>query len=179
MSDFFRYLPLSQRDTDDAPATTDRRDELAAVVATMLELHRRDPAFDLDRSLRRTRLEALWQQCDGDKQRLGERVLERKRSIRDLASVVAGAWREADRVGQSLAVDPMTAGAIALYASGTASFERRAVIAGHTVRASDAPWEFGNGPVLEGTAGQIAAFLLGVSEQPPRPPEPTPAPTAN
>ncbi len=41
---------------------------------------------------------------------------------------------------------------------------------GHTVRATDADWAFGTGPVLEGTGRAIAAFLLGVTDTPPRPP---------
>ena len=44
------------------------------------------------------------------------------------------------------------------------------VVAGHTIRATDADWAFGNGPVLEGTSLQIVGFLLGVTDDPPRPP---------
>lgn len=71
----------------------------------------------------------------------------------------------------------MTAGAVALYAQGAGPFERRAVVAGHTIRATDADWAFGNGPVLEGTSLQIVGFLLGVTDDPPRPPHTGSSPT--
>ncbi len=171
MSDFLRYLPLSQHDGSDATVSSDRREQLAVVVESMLELSERSSAFDLDRSLRQTRLSGLWREAGGDGQRLLDLVRDHRRSVRDLASVVTGALSEASRAGEALSLDTTTAGVVALYASGAGAFERRAVISGHTVRATDATWEFGSGPVLEAPATHIAAFLLGVSEDPPRPPE--------
>jgi len=103
-------------------------------------------------------------------------VLTQRRSIRVLSKALAAALRIAADLGTDLEVDPMTAGAVALYAHGAGPFERRAVVAGHTVRATDAEWAFGNGPVLEGTAVQIAGFLLGVTDDPPRPPDPASEP---
>jgi hypothetical protein len=38
------------------------------------------------------------------------------------------------------------------------------------VRAADGEWAFGTGAVLEAPGTAIAAFLLGVSDDPPRPP---------
>ncbi len=66
-------------------------------------------------------------------------------------------------------VDPLTSGAVALYAATSGPFDRRAVLKGHTVRATDSDWSFGSGPVLEGPSLSIAAFVLGVSDHPPGP----------
>ncbi|SFI22819.1 MULTISPECIES: hypothetical protein [Microbacterium] len=49
-----------------------------------------------------------------------------------------------------------------------APFERRAVLAGSTVHATDADWSFGHGPVREGTAREILAFVLALSDDAPR-----------
>ncbi|MCR2825644.1 hypothetical protein [Microbacterium sp. zg.Y909] len=63
---------------------------------------------------------------------------------------------------------PAVTGAVALSASTTAPFARRAAIAGHTVQAVDHGWRFGRGPLLTGSAVQIVSFLLGVTDEPPR-----------
>ena len=52
----------------------------------------------------------------------------------------------------------------------SAPLERRAVVAGHAIRATDADWEFGRGPVLEGTQLEIVRFLLGLSDVAPHRP---------
>ena len=56
-----------------------------------------------------------------------------------------------------------------LWGATSGPFDRRVVLSGHTIRATDADWEFGHGPVLAGTALEIAAFVLGVSDVPPQP----------
>jgi hypothetical protein len=94
----------------------------------------------------------------------------RRRSIRSLSAAVRALLILARELRRDPRLDPLIAGAAALYAAGSAPADRRAVIRGHTVRATDAEWAFGQGPVLEGTATAIAAFLLGVSDDPPRPP---------
>ena len=94
----------------------------------------------------------------------------KKNLLRLFSNHIETVPQSADTLGAELDVDPMTAGAVALYAQGAGPFERRAVVAGHTIRATDADWAFGNGPVLEGTSLQIVGFLLGVTDDPPRPP---------
>ena len=76
----------------------------------------------------------------------------------------------ADAVGQPPRVPDLTLGAAALYLATTAPLERRAVVAGHALRATDADWEFGRGPVLEGTALEIVRFLSGLSDVAPQRP---------
>ena len=63
----------------------------------------------------------------------------------------------------------LTLGVVALYMATSAPLERRAVVAGHAIRATDADWQFGRGPVLEGTAMAIVRFLVGLSDVPPQP----------
>lgn len=58
-------------------------------------------------------------------------------------------------------VEPVTSGAVALARAVSAPLPIRAVIADRTLRASDAEWEFGRGPVLEGTARELVLFLYG------------------
>ena len=75
-----------------------------------------------------------------------------------------------DHLGVEPRVDGTTLGIVSLYGATSAPLERRAVVGGHALRATDAGWEFGRGPVLEGTALEIARFVLGVSDIPPKPP---------
>ena len=77
-------------------------------------------------------------------------------------------------LGDALGLEPrlsaVTLGAVALYGTSSATFDRRAVVRGHTLRATDAEWSLGHGPVLQGTAMGIVRFLLGLSDEAPRPP---------
>ena len=43
------------------------------------------------------------------------------------------------------------------------------MISGHALRATDADWQFGRGPVLEATASELLEFLGGRSLIAPRP----------
>lgn len=94
----------------------------------------------------------------------------RRRNTRALASGARALLLLARDLDADPALDPVTAGTVALYLATSGPFDRRAVVKGHTVRATDADWSFGNGPTLEGTATGIAAFLTGASDDPPRPP---------
>lgn len=75
------------------------------------------------------------------------------------------------RIGATPAVPPRAAGAVALGRAASAPTEIRAVIAGHSLRATDADWSFGRGPVLEDTAAALLDFLGGRSLRAPRPPD--------
>ena len=93
----------------------------------------------------------------------------RKRGIRPLVHTARALFRLAGALESAPVVDPEVCGAIVLWGATSGPFDRRAVLSGHTIRASDADWAFGRGPVLEGTALAIAAFVLGASDTPPQP----------
>ncbi len=174
--DFARYLPLSQRRPgDEAGVTGDRRAEVAAVVR---EAHRlivssghgdsealaRRFALDAglpEKELVPTALEGLQTAAEvieaGDRQKIA--ALDR---------AVRGVLVLSDAVEDPARVAPLTLGAVAMHASATAPFDRRAAISGHTVVAVDGDWRLGQGPELHGTAEGIVRFLLGLSDVPPR-----------
>ncbi|WP_139230936.1 hypothetical protein [Microbacterium sp. cf046] len=85
----------------------------------------------------------------------------------------------ADRLGEAPRLADLTLGAVALYMATSAPLERRAVVAGHAIRATDADWEFGRGPVLEGPQLEIVRFLLGLSDLAPGPARGEARPTAD
>lgn len=163
MSDVARFLPLSHRSPDDV-ATPDRR----AQIATLLALAA--PVLDAaSGERRRAFLEEAGLSHDDDRASLGELADEiakgRRRSIRELTAV-ARAYLGLPDDRPPLPFD--IAGAVALAASTKAPFARRAAIAGHTVRATDAGWTFGRGPEISASADEIVAFLTGVSDTAPR-----------
>lgn len=175
VADFLRFLPLSGRSRqDEGLVSSDRRPELDALLSSLealTDVPATWAAFATDAGLA-----GLWRESEGTVAGFRAAVLQQRRGIRVLSRALAAALRVSADLGLDLVVDPMTAGAVALYAQGAGPFERRAVVAGHTIRATDADWAFGNGPVLEGTALQIAGFLLGVTDDPPRPPAAAPEP---
>jgi hypothetical protein len=180
MTDFSRFLPLSRRlQGDEQGVSSDRRAALADVVDHAAKLVATDgqgravfaEAFVDDAGLREdydafdTEMPSAALVSVASAIRSG-----RRRRIRAL---VAGA-RALLLLGRDLEVAvelaPATAGAVALYLAGSGPFDRRAVIKGHQIRATDAEWSFGSGPTLEATATGVAAFLLGISDDPPHPP---------
>jgi hypothetical protein len=184
MPDFARHLPLSQRTGhDESGVSSDRRDALAQVVEQAAALivptgPDRDGLADafVDEAGLRSEFDRLAAEHADPLARLTALALTvragRRRSIRALASAARALLVLARDLHVEVALDPLTAGSAALHASGTAPLERRAAVRGHTVRASDAGWAFGAGPVLTASATSIAAFLLGVSDDPPRPVSP-------
>ena len=66
-------------------------------------------------------------------------------------------------------LDPTTSGAVALARAVAAPTPIRAVIAGHSLHATDAGWTFGHGPELQATAVDLLTFLAGRSLQAPSP----------
>lgn len=175
MADFLRFLPLSGRSRqDEGLVSSDRRPELDALLSsleTLTDVPATWAAFATDAGLA-----GPWRASDRTVAGFRTAVLAQRRGIRVLSRALAAALRITADLGLDLVVDPMTAGAVALHAQGAGPFERRAVVAGHTIRATDADWAFGSGPVLEGTAQKIAGFLLGVTDDPPRPPAAAPGP---
>lgn len=79
------------------------------------------------------------------------------------------------RLGMPPQLPERAGGAVALGRAAAAPTEIRAVISGYALRATDAGWEFGRGPVLEATAAELLEFLGGRSlVAPHRAPHPTP-----
>ncbi|GAA1697855.1 hypothetical protein GCM10009808_14130 [Microbacterium sediminicola] len=173
MSDFWRWMPLSQRTPQDESAVTDdRRAALDEVLGAVLDLPLpgQSATERMSAVAHSAGLARIWSAAGGDVDRFRALLRARRCSIRTLSRAVAAALRLAREAARALPLDPMVAGAVALYAQAAGPFERRAVVRGHTVRATDADWAFGTGPVLEGPAVEVASFLLGVGDEPPQPP---------
>ncbi len=94
--------------------------------------------------------------------------------VRVLSRAVAAYLTLAREIGAAPTLAPRTTGAVALYLAAKAPTPIRAVIRGHTLRARDADWDFGRGPVLEADAVPMLEFLLGRSDTAPRPAPPSP-----
>ncbi|QLD10710.1 hypothetical protein [Microbacterium oleivorans] len=174
MSDVARFLPLSQRTADGPADILDRRAQLAGIVdlvATALaDTAAPEAEIGVEAFLRDAGLTSAVP--DGGTADLGSLSASLRSGGRRTAKQVVAAARAylrlpvADRPPLPAAI----AGAVAFAASSSATSDRRAAIAGHTVRASDAAWSFGRGPDLIATGDEIVAFLTGVSDQPPRRP---------
>lgn len=167
--DLSRHLPLSNRPRDDESGVTgDERVAVAGLVEKAAELliGRPDAEPLAEQFARETGLEG---RDDPDLGSLADAVRGGRRlRIRRLTTAARALLVLADAVGEDAAIPPDVLGRVSLYASTKASFDRRAVLAGHTVRASDAGWEFGRGPVLEGTALGITRFVLELTDVAPR-----------
>ncbi|SDQ98933.1 hypothetical protein [Microbacterium sp. cf332] len=166
MSDLARFLPLSHRSAgDDAAAPSDRRAQVASVVTLAAAVLTHEPAPATETFLREAGLAGA--DTSGSLSRLAETIATgRRRRIGDLTRVArAYLALPAERRGP---LPFAVAGAVALAASTRAPFARRAAIAGHTVRATDAGWTFGRGPEISASADDIVAFLTGLSDTPPR-----------
>lgn len=183
MADLSRYLPLSNRPRgDESGVTSDRRDAIGDLIdeaARLLEgVAPARAATVVDAFFTGARLRSTPPDTGDLSGRLtaaaaGVRAGQAC-SIRHLGDALRALLLLAREVGRTPDVDPITSGAVALYGATSGPFERRVVLRGHTLRASGGEWEFGHGPVLEGDAIEIAAFVLGVSDVPPQPASQTP-----
>lgn len=176
--DFSRYLPLSRRvEQDESQVSSDRRREVAEVTREAIRLVGALPSGDRDQRARRFLADAGLKSGEHGSHQGADDLdvvvagLEAgpRRSVSQLARCVRATLVLADDAGARATISPMTLGAVALHASARAPFDRRAVIRGHTVVATDAEWRIGRGPGLFGSAEQIVRFLLGLSDQPPKP----------
>ncbi|WP_460772023.1 hypothetical protein [Microbacterium sp. GXF7504] len=166
MADFARFLPLSQRRADDeSEVTADRRAQVAALLDEAARI-----LGDADPGRAAEFLDATGLRQGGDLTAAAAAVRAgRRRSIRDLVRTTRALLVLADGLGTTAQLPPAVSGAVALYQATSGPFDRRTVVRGHTVRASDQDWAFGRGPVLEGSADAVLRFLLALSDDPPRP----------
>jgi len=188
MSDLGRFLPLSNRPRgDESAVSTDRREQIADIVTAAAHvIGQSDPAHAPTFAVAFLATAGLQKDAapsgaplapttdpaapaEGTLATVAESVRAgRRRGARHLVRATRAYLvlaRDADVAPQ---LDPAVTGAVALSASTTAPFARRAAIAGHTVQAVDHGWQFGRGPLLTGTGVQIVSFLLGVTDEPPR-----------
>ena len=187
-----RYLPLSQGDRGrESDVSSDWRDATADVIdraADLLEVADLDaPTGDrlaerFVESVSTRRHPAPGRSTDDDAASASPSAPERLRAfavairlgrparVSLLSRAVAAHLLLAHEIGAEPALPERTSGAVALYLAAKAPTPIRAVISGHTLRASDADWEFGHGPVLEQPAIPMLEFLLGRGLEAPRPP---------
>jgi len=166
MSDLWRNLPLFGREhVDESGVGRGWGDELAAVrvaADAALEAHPdADAAQAFEAALR-----------PGRAPRSGK---PRTVKLAELDRAVYAYLDLTTRLGLPPQLPERAGGAVALGRAAAAPTEIRAVISGHALRATDAGWEFGRGPVLEATAAEMLEFLGGRSLSAPRPaahPEP-------
>lgn len=183
MSDFAHFLPLSnQPRNDESAVSADRRVALATLIddaARILESVPADAAAaPASAFIRVVRRQALRDRAAGTElsSPVGEALAElaqqvragRAQSIKVVSAVTHALLVLGRAVDVAPRIDQLTLGSVALYAASTTSFDRRAVVKGHTIRATDADWRFGHGPVLEATGIEIVRFLLAVSDDAPR-----------
>lgn len=176
--DFARYLPLSRRvEEDESRVSSDRRSEVAEVAREAVRVIRALPDGDRAERARQFFADAGLVRGEDDPHEGADDFdavvagIEAgpRRSVAQLARSVRAALVLADEIGGRAAISPLTLGAVALHAAARTPFDRRAVIRGHTVVATDADWRIGRGPHLRAPAEQIVRFLLGLSDQPPQP----------
>lgn len=159
MADVWRGLPLSWRERVDESGVGGgwgaELDAVRAAAATALAAHP-DAAAAAE-------FEAA---VAVPRPRRGGR--ERRVPLRELDRAVYAYLTLCTRIGVPPQLPERAGGAVALGRAASAPTEIRAVIAGHTLRATDADWSFGRGPVLEDTTPELLAFLAGQSLRAPR-----------
>lgn len=160
MSDVWRNLPLFGREhVDESGVGGGWGDELAAVraaaEAALAERPDAEAAEAFEAALRPARAP-----------RSGK---PRTVKLAELDRAVYAYLDLTTRLGLAPHLPERASGAVALGRAAAAPTEIRAVIAGHALRATDAGWEFGRGPVLEATAVELLEFLGGRSLRAPRP----------
>jgi len=208
MADFLHDLPLSWRPRrDESDVTGDWRDAVAEVIdtaATQLDAAevgdttREWLATDFLRAASSRRLMFADPEADSvaepepdaitgapapspaDRLRAAAVLARNSRAVpvRVLSRSVAAYLTLAREIHATPMLAPRTSGAVALYLAAKAPTPIRAVIGGHSLRARDADWDFGRGPMLEADAVPMLEFLLGRSENAPRPTPPSPPTTS-
>src|SRR5690606_31497175 len=139
MSDLWRNLPLSARERVDESGVGGgwgaELDAVRAAAQAALDAHPDAAAADEFAS-------AVASPRPGRRGRARVGLRELDRAVYAYLALCA-------RIGATPHVPERAAGAVALGRAAAAPTPIRAVIAGHTLRATDAEWSFGRGPVLE------------------------------
>lgn len=171
-----RYLPLSHGErADESGVHSDRRSEYAEVLeqtaivieaAPTVRIDERDLARVAPRGAQPAAEREPAAQLRGFAQIA--RSGPRKIPVRLLSRAVLLYLEVVRQTSFPPTLAPGTSGAVALHLAATAPTEIRAVIRGHALRAPDAGWEFGRGPVLEAPAIEMIEFLGGRSLTAPR-----------
>jgi uncharacterized protein (TIGR03083 family) len=81
--------------------------------------------------------------------------------IGELTEAVVHAYDISHALGIDLQLEPRATGAVALARVLVAPTPIRAVLRARTLTPTDAPWRFGRGPALRGTASTLIQFLFG------------------
>lgn len=180
-------LPFSWRERhDESAVSSDWRAELIAVLnatADLIERHVATTGVPDQWSasfLRAARIEPPGGAGEAAGAAAGEGLAAIRASILALEAVRRVPIKQLDRavyayltVCEQLDATPeleaTTSGAVALARATSAPTPIRAVIAGHSLRASDAGWSFGHGPELQATAVELLNFLGRRSLQAPSP----------
>ncbi|TXK19416.1 hypothetical protein [Homoserinibacter sp. GY 40078] len=157
MSEMWRDLPLFGRErADESGVGGGWADDLAAVrdaAAAALAVHPDPAAADaFDAALRPAR-----------PTRSGR---PRAVKLAELDRAVYAYLELCRRIGVAPRLPERAAGAVALGRAARATVEIRAVIGGHALRATDAEWSFGRGPMLEAPAAELLEFLAGTGVAP-------------
>jgi len=162
MSDVSRHLPLSNRErVDEAGVTGDWRTALADVVRLAAPLAR-----TADERVAFLGAAGLPTSDDPGFADVVEAILAGRR-VR-IRSLVAATRALLELAGdRPVALSATTSGAVALYAVTRMSFDRRAAVAGSSLRASDDGWTLGRGTVRSAPARDILEFVLGLRDQVP------------
>jgi hypothetical protein len=159
MSDLWRELPLFGRPRVDESAVPDgwEADVAAVREAAAAALARRPDPAAAEAFAAATPVAAP--RRDGRPRRV---------KLAELDRAVYAYLELCTRLGVPPEIPSRAGGAVALGRAASAPPEIRAVIAGHALRATDADWSFGRGPVLEDTAAALLEFLAGRSLRAPR-----------
>lgn len=181
MSDLAHELPLFGRaPVDESAVTSDWKGALADVIhqAATIAAEAPAPASATSDFLRGAGLATHPAAPDLGAVAAAIRAGKPQR-VRALSRGVTALLVLAHSADAAVEIAPRTAGAVSLYRTGAAPLPIRAVIAGHTLRATDADWSFGRGPVLQDTSLGLLTFLCGLSNDAPRrPPVPGVTPPA-
>jgi uncharacterized protein (TIGR03083 family) len=105
----------------------------------------------------------------------GKRAGTGRKRLPELLEVVVHAFDIAHALRADLELDARSTGAVAVARAAIAPASIRGVLRARTLRASDAGWSVGHGPVIEATASTLIMYLFGRTPRPEGDAAPAPA----
>jgi len=96
----------------------------------------------------------------------GKRAGKGRKRLPELLEVVVHAFDIAHALKVDLELDHRSTGAVAVARAAIAPAAVRGVLRARTLRASDAGWSVGHGPVIEATASTLIMYLFGRTPRP-------------